>query len=214
MVYPPEREDPQPPQPASQSGDPSPPTPPAGGDVPPPPPPPYIPPGGGPAQGAPAYTTTPPPGEPPPGGSPPGGPPYSPPPGDAYAGYPPQRGYSLTDKPGKIAAIIVLTLISGIFNIFAAFTGTAAVVTGTLGLGLICCAPLTVLPGVLGVFEIIYAMNLMGSPPRPVQPNHTLAALEIACIVFGNLLAVAAGVVSLILYNDPEVRAYFMKTRV
>ena len=121
------------------------------------------------------------------------------------------RAYNLAEKPTKITALILMTLISGLFNIFAAITGTAAVVMGTFGVGLICCAPLTVLPGVLGVFEVLYAFDLMAYPAKPVRPNSTIAILEICCLLFGNVLAAIAGVVALVFYNDLEVRDYFAR---
>jgi hypothetical protein len=121
----------------------------------------------------------------------------------------PQRAYNLAGKPDRINAIILLTLISAGFNIFLALAGTSAVVLGTLGIGLICCAPFTLLPGVLGVFEALYAFKLMAYPPRPVRPDQTLAVLEICCLLFGNIIAVIAGMVALIFYSESEVRAYF-----
>lgn len=126
--------------------------------------------------------------------------------------YPPPgqpRTYNLAGKPDRLTAVILLTLISGGFNVFAALAGTFAVVTGTLGIGLICCAPLTLLPGVLGVFEVLYAFKLMAYPPRPMRPDPTLAVLEICCIIFGNVIALIAGIVALIFYNEPDIRAYF-----
>lgn len=121
------------------------------------------------------------------------------------------RAYNLAGKPDRLTAVIILTLISGGVNIFTALAGTTALVMGTLGIGLICCAPLTLLPGVLGVFEVLYAFKLMSYPPRPVWPNQTLAALEICCIVFGNIIALITGILALIFYNEPDVRAYFQR---
>ncbi len=119
--------------------------------------------------------------------------------------------YNLADKPGKVNVIILLTLISGVVNIFLALAGTSAVVLGTLGIGLICCAPLTVLPGALGIFEILYAFDLMATPPKPVRPNQTIAILEILTILYGNILGAVTGIVALVLYSEPEVKAYFAR---
>lgn len=119
------------------------------------------------------------------------------------------RAYNLAGKPDRLNAVILLTLISGGSNIFVALAGTSSLVLGTLGIGLICCAPLTLLPGVLGVFEVLYAFKLMAYPPVPVRPNQTLAALEICCILFGNVISLIAGIVALIFYNEPEIRTYF-----
>lgn len=119
--------------------------------------------------------------------------------------------YDLADKPGKLTAIILLTLFSGIVNIFLALAATATILLGTLGIGLICCAPLTVLPGVLGVFEILYALDLMASPAKASRPNQTIAVLEIMTILYGNVLGAITGIVALVLYSEPEVKAYFAR---
>jgi hypothetical protein len=123
----------------------------------------------------------------------------------------PVRTYNLTDKPSQVNVLILLTLLSGIFNIFMSLTGTAGLVLGTMGLGLFCCAPITILPAVLGVFEVLYAFSLMAYPPKPVRPNQTLAVFEIACLLFGNVLALITGIVALILYSDQTVKAYFAR---
>lgn len=130
--------------------------------------------------------------------------PYTPPPGAV----PPQYGYQYGEKPGKVQTIAVLTLVSGITNILWALGVTVMVVVGTIGIGLL-CAPLTLLPLVLGIFEIIFAMKLMANPPQPVKPSQTLAILEIVMIIGGNLVSVAAGILALVFYNEPEVKAYF-----
>ncbi len=111
-------------------------------------------------------------------------------------------------KPGKLTTISVLTLISGISNILAALILTGSIVLGTFGIGLL-CAPVTLLPLVLGIFEIIFAAKLLANPPKPVNPSQTLAILEICCILFGNIIALAAGIVALVLYSDAEVKQYF-----
>lgn len=121
------------------------------------------------------------------------------------------RVFNLTDKPGKVTVIILLTLISGGVNIFMALAGTSVIVLGTLGIGLFCCAPLTILPGVLGVFEVLYAFDLLAVPPRLSQPNQTIAILEILTILYGNVLGAVTGIVALVLYTEPEVKAYFAR---
>ncbi len=111
-------------------------------------------------------------------------------------------------KPGMVQAIAIMTLINGILNILAGLSVTAAVVLGTLGVGLL-CAPVTILPCVLGIFEIIYAANLLANPPKPVQPNQTIAILEIACIIVGNVVSLVVGILAIVFYNDEEVKSYF-----
>jgi hypothetical protein len=111
-------------------------------------------------------------------------------------------------KPGKLQAAAILVLINGILNILSAGLITLLIVIGTLGIGLI-CLPILLLPFILGVFEIIYGVNLMAEPPRVERPNQALAGFEIACILYGNVLSLAVGIISLVFYSDPEVKAYF-----
>jgi hypothetical protein len=76
-------------------------------------------------------------------------------------------------KPGMVQAIAIMTLINGILNILYGLSVTAGIVLGTLFVGII-CAPVTILPVVLGIFEIIYAqpsclptrLNLSSRPRR------------------------------------------------
>ena len=111
-------------------------------------------------------------------------------------------------RPGMVQAITIMTLINGILNILASISVTGAIVIGTLGIGLI-CAPFTILPIVLGIFEIIYATNLMANPPKVKQPNQTIAILEIVCILIGNVVSLVVGILALVFYNDEEVKNYF-----
>lgn len=111
-------------------------------------------------------------------------------------------------KPGMVQAIAIMTMINGILNIMAGLSITAAVVLGTLGVGLL-CAPVTILPCVLGIFEIIYAANLLANPPKAIQPSQSIAILEIACILLGNVVSMIVGILAIVFYNDEEVKAYF-----
>ncbi len=114
----------------------------------------------------------------------------------------------MNEKPGMVTAIGVLTLINGILNILASFGLTVSIVLGTLGIGLL-CAPVTILPGVLGVFEILYAVKIMANPPQPVKFNQTIAILEICCILYGNVISMVVGILALVFYNDMTVKRYF-----
>lgn len=109
-------------------------------------------------------------------------------------------------KPGKVQAIAIITLINGILNILAGISITFAFVLSTWGFGLI-CAPITILPSVLGIFEIIGATKLMGNPPRKFNVQ-TIAILEIIGIIIGNVPSLVIGILNLVFYNDPETRFY------
>jgi len=110
--------------------------------------------------------------------------------------------------PGKVTVIGVMTLVSGITNILWALGLTGSIVVGTFGIGLL-CAPVTLSPLILGIFEIIYASQLLANPPKLRKPSQTLAILEICCIVVGAVIPLVTGVLALVFYNDPEVQNYF-----
>ena len=114
-------------------------------------------------------------------------------------------------KPGQVQAIAIMTLISGILNILVALGWTVTAVFSiipTVGISLL-CVPVTILPGVLGIFELIYAANLMASPPKPTRPSQAIAIMEIICILSGNPYPLVVGILALVFYNDPAVQAYF-----
>lgn len=113
-------------------------------------------------------------------------------------------------KPTLVNVIAWMTLASGIVNLFWGLGLTLTVVLGTIGFGLI-CAPLTILPTVLGIFEVIYAVKLLSNPSQAVQPSNTIAVLEIVCILAGNLFSVVVGILALVFYNDLTVREYFAR---
>jgi hypothetical protein len=103
-----------------------------------------------------------------------------------------------------------MTLINGILNILYGVSVTTAIVLGTFFVGII-CAPITILPVALGIFEIIYAVKLLANPPQPVKPSQTIAILEIVAVVSGNVVSAIVGVLALVFYADANVKAYFAK---
>lgn len=116
-----------------------------------------------------------------------------------------------SNKPGKVQAIAIMTLINGILNIFYALGVTATIVFGTLGIGLL-CAPITILPAILGVFEIICGSNLLSNSPQGIKSIQTIAILEIICIISGNVLSAVIGILNLVFASDSEVKNYYLHT--
>jgi hypothetical protein len=112
------------------------------------------------------------------------------------------------EKPTLVNVIAWTTLASGIANLGWGLVVSATAFLSILG---ICCTPLTILPAILGIFEIIYAAKLLSVPPQPVRPAINLAVLEIVCILTGNVFSMIVGVISLIFYNDPAVKEYFTR---
>jgi hypothetical protein len=130
----------------------------------------------------------------------------------------------LDQKPGKVQAIAIMTLVDGIVNVLYGFFlavlilvvgGTAAVtfVAATFGLGAI-CAPIAcilpllgLLPITLGIFEIIAGAKLMRIPPRKFNVK-LIAILQIVNIITGAVWSLAVGILNLVFYNEPENQSY------
>lgn len=115
---------------------------------------------------------------------------------------------SSSQKPGLFTAIAVMTLISGIVNLFWGFIASVTALSTFVG---VVCLPLTILPTILGIFEIIYAAKLLSAQPQPVQPSQTIAIFEILCFLVGNIFSMVVGILALVFYNDLMVKDYFAR---
>ncbi len=113
-----------------------------------------------------------------------------------------------TQRPNLVNVIAWTTLASGILNLVWGLGASAAALATIVG---IICTPIMILPTILGVFEIIYAAKLLSNPPQAVQPSTTIAILEIACVLAGNVFAMVVGILSLVFYNDQIVKDYFAR---
>lgn len=109
-------------------------------------------------------------------------------------------------KPGLVTAIALMTLISGIINLFWGFVASATALGTIIG---VVCLPITILPTILGIFEIIYAAKLLNAQPQPVQPSTSIAVFQILTLLMGNVFSMVVGILSLIFYNDLTVKDYF-----
>jgi hypothetical protein len=111
-------------------------------------------------------------------------------------------------KPNLVTAIAVTTLVSGIVNLFWGLVASMTAIGTIIG---IVCLPLTILPAILGIFEIIYASKMLSNPPQPLQPSNSIAVFEILCFLAGNVFSMVVGILSLVFYNDVTVKNYFAK---
>ena len=102
-------------------------------------------------------------------------------------------------KPGQVQAIAIYTLVVGIINILTGI-GWGISLIG-LPVGIYCI--------VLGILEILYATKIMATPIKVDKPAKYIAIMEIVNVISFNLVSVAAGIVSLVFYNDEKVKAYF-----
>jgi hypothetical protein len=109
-------------------------------------------------------------------------------------------------KPTLVNVIAWMTLASGIVNLFWGIAASGAMLATIVG---VICTPITILPTIFGIFEIIYAAKLLSNPPQQTQPSTNIAILEIVCVIVGNLFAVVVGILALVFYNDLLVRDYF-----
>lgn len=111
-------------------------------------------------------------------------------------------------KPGLITSIAVMTLTSGIINLFWGFVASATALSTFIG---VVCLPVTILPTILGIFEIIFAAKLLSAQPQPTQPSTSIAVFEILTFLMGNIFSMIVGILVLIFYNDLTVKDYFAR---
>ena len=111
-------------------------------------------------------------------------------------------------KPGLVTAIAVMTLTSGVVNLFWGFIASATALGTIVG---VICLPITILPTILGVFEIIYAAKLLSTQPEAVKPSQPIAVFEILMLFYFNVFSLIVGILTLIFYNDQSVKEYFAR---
>jgi len=112
----------------------------------------------------------------------------------------------MQQKPTLVNVIAWTTLASGIVNIIWGLAASGTALATVIG---IFCTPITILPTILGVFEILYAAKLLSNPPQPVKASTNIAIFEIVCVITGNVFAMVVGILALVFYNDQIVRDYF-----
>jgi hypothetical protein len=111
-------------------------------------------------------------------------------------------------KPNLVNVIAWMTLASGIVNLIWGIAASGTALATFVG---IICIPITILPTILGIFEIVYAAKLMSIPPQPTQPSTNIAILEIICVLLGNVFSMVVGILALVFYNDLVVKDYFAR---
>jgi len=111
-------------------------------------------------------------------------------------------------KPTLVQVIAWMTLASGLANLFWGIAASGTALATIIG---VICTPFTILPTILGVFELIYAAKLFSNPPQAVLPSTYIAVFEIASVLAGNVFSMAVGILALVFYNDASVKDYFAR---
>ena len=117
--------------------------------------------------------------------------------------------------PGQVQAIGFMHLIGGILNIlsglFWALYG-AMMGLATFGIGLVACCPFFILVPI-GIIEIISGAKHLSSNHAGLKPPKAVGIIEIASILGCMVPSTVMGILTLVFLNDPEVQAYYNKTR-
>jgi len=118
-------------------------------------------------------------------------------------------------KPGKVQAIAVMTLVGGILATLASvgllgYFGLVGV--ASMGVGLICC----LWPGpyyglVVGVLGIVKGSQLLGDNAHRSAPPTAIAVMQIINVVNGDFVNLTLGILTLVFLSEPEVKRFFRR---
>lgn len=111
------------------------------------------------------------------------------------------------EKPGKVQAIAIMTLIGGIL---ATIDGIGMVfIGGIMSMGLCCLWPGGYYSLVLGIMAIVASSKLLGQQAHLEAAPKTIAIMQIINIINGDVPNCVMGIISLVFMNEPEVQRYF-----
>jgi hypothetical protein len=125
-------------------------------------------------------------------------------PAPAYRSSAPSTSY--TSKPGRVQTLAILCLVDGALNIIWAISLAGGLIVSLVG---VLCVPIALYPLTLGILEIIYGAKLAANPPKVDEPAQYLAIMQIANILVGDVISLVIGILSLVFYGDPDIKAYF-----
>ena len=109
-------------------------------------------------------------------------------------------------KPGKVQVIAIIYLVDGFLNIGWGLTIILGLFSSMIGL---LCFPLGIFPIAIGIIEFIYALKLLGDPVRLSKPPHFVSVLQLTTVIVLDPIGMILGIISLLLYNNNHVKAYF-----
>jgi hypothetical protein len=110
------------------------------------------------------------------------------------------------EKPGKLTAIAIMTLIGGIWAVMVGI-GEAMGIIGSL------CFACFLIPGAAvsffgGIFMIVQGALLLGqNPAQHIRRTRVSASLQIACILAGDVVNLILGILNHVFLSDRAVVA-------
>ena len=131
--------------------------------------------------------------------------PYSPTPQQFGPG-PPQYGGG-PQKPGKVVAIAIMTLIGGIYALVLGLSLVFVAIFGTLCIGLL-WVPIY-FSFVVGIMGIVKASKLLGKNDRYEKAPNAIAVMQIINVINCDIINCVLGILILVFLSDPEVKAYY-----
>jgi hypothetical protein len=125
---------------------------------------------------------------------------------------PSRRGRTRRDeRPGKVQAIAIMTLIGGIV---ACLLGLNYLVLGGISsMGLCCLWPGGYYSVVIGILAIVKGSQLLGKEGHLTAPPKSIAIMMIINIVNGDFICLVMGILILVFCGDPEVEDYYQGPR-
>jgi hypothetical protein len=116
-----------------------------------------------------------------------------------------RRGRGPDERPGKVQAIGIMSLIGGILAIIVGIS------SGAFSGGLCCFWPGTYYSIVLGIMAIIRASALLGTNAHLERPPTGIAVMHIINIINGDMINLVLGIIILVFCGDEEVQEYLAK---
>jgi predicted Zn finger-like uncharacterized protein len=111
------------------------------------------------------------------------------------------------EKPGKVQAIAIMTLIGGILATINALS--LLVFGGISSMGVCCFWPGGYYGLVLGIMAIVKGSQLLGQDDWRQAPPKGIAIMQIINIVNFDVPNCVMGILTLVFLNEPEVRRYY-----
>ncbi len=119
------------------------------------------------------------------------------------------------EKPAKVQAIAIMTLVGGILATLASagllcYFGLVGIFS--MGVGLVCC----LWPGpyyglVVGIMGIVKGTQLLGENAHRSTAPTAIAVMQIINVINGDFVNLTLGILTLVFLSEPEVKRFFRR---